>query len=129
MMMNASTALVDALCESELLEDNQLREVRNVLQQDFPEPQVLAAELVLRGWLTKYQADQLLCGNGKSLVLGQYVLLERLGEGGMGQVFKAHHRLMRRVVALKIIHPDWLSNHHSVHRFQREIQAIGQLAH
>src|SRR5262245_43633153 len=112
-----------ALHESGLLEDEQLREISTSLESRFPAPPELAAELVRRGWLTSYQADQLLRGNGHKLVLGQYILLERLGEGGMGQVFKARHRLMKRVVALKIIHPDWLSNRNSVHRFHREIQA------
>jgi serine/threonine protein kinase len=52
--------------------------------------------------------------------LGQYILLEKLGEGGMEQVYKARHELMNRVVALKIIHPKRLENVPAVQRFQRE---------
>jgi serine/threonine-protein kinase len=129
MTINTSAELVNALRESELLEEDALREVHSALVERFPRPQELADELVRRGWLTNYQAEQLLRGNSKGLVLGQYVLLERLGEGGMGQVFKARHRLMRRTVALKVIRPEWLTNRNSIHRFHREIQAVGQLAH
>ena len=51
----------------------------------------LARRSVRRGWLTEYQAYQVLKGRGKELVLGPFRLLDRLGEGGMGQVFKAVH--------------------------------------
>jgi tRNA A-37 threonylcarbamoyl transferase component Bud32 len=61
--------------------------------------------------------------------LGQYDLLEKLGEGGMGQVFKARHRLMNRLFALKVIHKERLDNPAAVDRFQREIRALAQLGH
>ena len=49
----------------------------------------LIGELVRQKKLTKFQADEVAKGNGKSLVLGNYVLMEKIGSGGMGQVFKA----------------------------------------
>jgi serine/threonine protein kinase len=61
--------------------------------------------------------------------LGQYELLEKLGEGGMGQVFKARHRLMERVVALKVIHKHLLEHAGAVQRFEREIKALARLSH
>src|SRR5712692_7692061 len=63
----------------------------------FADGRALARELVDRNWLTPYQANQLLQGRGGELLLGPYRLLDRLGEGGMGQVFKAHHVGMDRI--------------------------------
>jgi tRNA A-37 threonylcarbamoyl transferase component Bud32 len=129
-MATASTAsLVDALGRCRLLEAAQLEEVVGDLQARLPDPQGLAEELVRRGWLTSYQATLLLQGRGPELVLGQYVLLERLGEGGMGQVFKARHRNLGRVVALKLIRKERLDNPDAVRRFQREVRAAAALSH
>src|SRR5262249_7870114 len=68
-------------------------------------------------------------GNGKELVVGPYRLLDRLGEGGMGTVYKAIHMTMGRIVALKVIKKDKLSNPLAVKRFQQEVQTAGKLVH
>src|SRR4051812_9024052 len=70
-----------------------------------PDAEALARDLVGKKHLTRFQAEQIWTGKGKSLVFGNYVLLEKLGQGGMGQVFKARHRLMQRIVALKVLAP------------------------
>jgi urea transport system substrate-binding protein len=89
----------------------------------------LADVLVQRGWLSSYQAEQIRKGLGKELLLGSYVLVEPLGEGGMGTVFKARHRSLGRLVAIKIIRKDLLTNPNAVRRFQREIRAAAQVDH
>jgi formylglycine-generating enzyme required for sulfatase activity len=61
-------------------------------------------------------------------VLGNYVLLEPLGAGGMGRVFKAEHRRMKRQVALKVIAPDLLRLPLARARFQREVEAVSRLS-
>src|SRR5438132_793223 len=61
--------------------------------------------------------------------LGQYVLLELLGQGGMGAVYKARHALLDRVVALKVLAPARLADPQAVARFLREIKAVGKLDH
>jgi CheY-like chemotaxis protein len=59
----------------------------------------------------------------------RYLLLERLGSGGMGTVYKALHRLMHRVVALKVINPDLVGRPDMVERFYREMRAAARLCH
>jgi serine/threonine-protein kinase len=128
-MATISTAsLIDALRQHRLLDAKQLAELAS-LQSRFPDPKALAIELIRRGWLTEYQARRLLHGRGQELVLGSYILLERLGEGSMGQVFKARHRNLRRIAAIKVIRKDRLDHPHAVQRFQREVRAAAALDH
>src|SRR5262249_46040672 len=99
------------------------------LARQTSEGKLLARELIRRDVLTPYQANQILKGKGRSLVVGPYKLLERLGEGATGQVFKARHDRLHRNVALKLIRPERLTDLAAVGRFHREIQAAAKLAH
>jgi serine/threonine protein kinase len=63
----------------------------------------MARELVRQKKLTRYQAEQIYSGKGKMLVLGNYVVLDKLGQGGMGVVLKAEHKRLKRLVALKVM--------------------------
>src|SRR5262245_36620034 len=69
------------------------------------EAQDLHARLLEHGLLTQYQVSRLEAGNTFGLVLGSYRVLERLGSGGMGIVFRAEHMRLRRQVAIKVLHP------------------------
>jgi eukaryotic-like serine/threonine-protein kinase len=89
----------------------------------------LARELVRQKKLTAYQAQQIYSGRGKSLVLGNYVVLDKLGQGGMGMVLKAEHRRMERLVALKVLSPKVVRTPEALRRFQREVKAAARLEH
>ncbi len=89
----------------------------------------LAKELVRQKKLTPYQAQQIYAGKGRSLVLGNYVILDKLGQGGMGLVLKAEHRRMERLVALKVLSPKVTKTPDALRRFQREVKAAAQLTH
>jgi tRNA A-37 threonylcarbamoyl transferase component Bud32 len=125
-MSTATDAFLVVLRQHHLLEPAQLDELGDVARL---EPKALAGELIRRGWLTPYQANQVFLGRARDLVLGSNVLLERLGEGGMGAVFKARNWKLGRVTAVKLIRKDRLANETAVRRFRREIQAAAQLAH
>jgi hypothetical protein len=61
--------------------------------------------------------------------LGQYALKERLGEGGMGEVFLAEHRLLKRLCAVKLVRPEKVNEAGMLARFEREVQATAKLRH
>ncbi len=105
-----------------------LRQV-NGLQAQYPDAKGLGAQLIRAGLLTPFQVNQLLQGRCTDLVLGPYHIMERLGEGGMGQVFKARHEQLQRIVALKVIRKDRLTSASVLDRFQREARAAAQLTH
>jgi serine/threonine-protein kinase len=93
------------------------------------DPDELAAVLVNEGVVTDYQAKQVLRGKPQSLTFGGYVILDFLGKGTMGKVYKAQHRMMGRIVALKILEPRYINSTRSLARFQREMQMVGRLDH
>jgi serine/threonine protein kinase len=89
----------------------------------------LARELVASGKLTSFQVRRLREGKGADLVVGPYRLLDRLGAGGMGEVFRARHRLLDRIDALKLVRADLLGSGSAVARFRQEITAAAKLRH
>jgi len=60
---------------------------------------------------------------------GRYDIVGIIGAGGMGKVYKARHNLMSRMVAIKVVHPNMLTNRSTLSRFQREAEAISRLNH
>lgn len=124
--------LLPVIRRSGVLPDRQFEEVRaKVLRGDYPTDSVALAErLVRESILTDYQAQRFLRNKSHGLVVGgRYVVLDRIGLGSMGRVYRAMHLLMGRTVAIKIIAPDIASNKRVVARFQREMKLVGRLDH
>jgi serine/threonine-protein kinase len=121
------------LCESirsiGLLGPEQQDELTRELLPRFKDIKGLANELLRRGWFTPFQINKLAAGKAKELALGPYVLLNLLGEGGMGKVYKAEHRRLRRPAALKIIRSEHLSAPGALAHFHREAEAAARLDH
>jgi serine/threonine protein kinase len=123
--------LLPVIRNSGVLADRQCDFIQSkVLSGEYPQdPRALADLLVREKLLTEYQVKRFLAGKSHGLVVGRYAILDRLGSGSMGRVYKAHHLMMDRVVALKIIAPEIATNERVVARFQREMKLVGRLDH
>ena len=96
----------------------------------FPkEPAKVAGLLVRDAILTYFQAEQILQGKWKRFSIGKYKVLEKLGAGGMGQVFLCEHKLMRRRVAVKVLPTAKAADEASLGRFYREARAVAAVDH
>jgi response regulator RpfG family c-di-GMP phosphodiesterase/serine/threonine protein kinase len=89
----------------------------------------LMEAFVGQGLLTEYQVTRLLSGQTFGLVLGNYRMVERLGAGGMGVVYKAEHIHMKRSVAIKVLVTKEDRNSVFLQRFYSEMQATAVLSH
>jgi serine/threonine protein kinase len=125
--MNRHTFL-QHLRRSRLLSEQELADAVARLPNG-EQAKALARALIRQGVLTRFQARRLLAGKAGRLVLGQYRLLDQIGRGGMGRVFKAMHTTMGRVVALKVVSPALLKDDHVITLFHREVRAAAQLHH
>lgn len=93
-----------------------------------PDARQLASQLVTNGKLTSYQASALLKGEPE-LLIDKYLILDLIDVGGMGMVFKALHRTMHRIVALKMMSQQMLASEDQVRRFKREVRVAATLEH
>jgi len=123
--------LLPLIRSSGVLTDRQFLDVRQrVLNGSLPsDSRKLAERLVRDKVLTEYQTRRFLKNKSHGMVVGRYAILDRLGSGSMGRVYKAHHLMMDRVVALKIIAPEIATNERVVSRFYREMKLVGRLDH
>lgn len=89
----------------------------------------VADELVKRGVLTEWQADNLMQGKHRGFFLGPHRILRPLGQGGMSRVFLAEHEMMRRRCAIKILPSKHQADPDLLMRFRLEARAIAALDH
>src|SRR3954453_8856668 len=100
-------------------------------KRDAPEhiDRRLARQAVQSKALTLWQAQQLLAGRTSGFKVDRYVLLELIGQGGMGRVYLARDSRLNRRVALKILSPERINNPRAIARFHREALVGAQLQH
>ncbi|MGD9646551.1 MAG: serine/threonine-protein kinase [Pirellulales bacterium] len=80
-------------------------------------------------WYGSYKITMLRREAFEARQLGQYRLTERLGSGGMGEVYLAEHQMLKRPCAVKLIRPGQATDTKSLARFEREVRAISRLTH
>ena len=129
MTMLDTSSFMEALADERLLEHEQYEELTSVMLPQCQDALILARELAYRGWLTPYQIEQIMADQAHTLILGSYVLLEPLGEGGMGRVYRARNWKLNRIVAIKVIREEQSRDPAVIARFQREIRALGKIRH
>jgi len=129
----SASEFVDLVLKSGVVEESRVREFLKKLAETGggipPDPARLAGLMVHEGLLTYFQAEQILQGKYKRFTIGKYKVLEKIGSGGMGQVFLCEHILMRRKVAIKVLPTTKAQDPAGLERFYREARAIAAVDH
>lgn len=121
---------VQNLSDSGLFSSDEFRKAVEIISEaQVPDGDSAAQHLIRAGRLTSFQAAAVCEGHHKGLVIGNYEICDRLGAGGMGTVYKARHRRMRRIVAIKILSREVAKSETFIKRFQREVEAVARLNH
>ncbi|AWM40689.1 Serine/threonine-protein kinase PrkC [Gemmata obscuriglobus] len=119
--------LFAALARSRLVEPARLEAFTS--RHAFADAPAALARLVADGLLTAFQAGAVAGGDEGALWLGNYRVLDRLGRGGMGNVFLAEHSVLGKRVAVKVLSDALRSDPGARKRFMREARAAAALAH
>jgi serine/threonine protein kinase len=123
-----SYVFLDHLRQTGLVSDEQMAELRRRFPLRGP-MHALAGALQAEGMLTTYQCKRIVAGQGAGLAMGKYHILDELGRGGFGQVYKARHTVMNRIVAIKVIAPERVRDSRAREWFKRELLTVEQLHH
>jgi serine/threonine-protein kinase len=129
MSINSVATLLGILRRVQLLAPEQVDEVARELGPHFDDSLALAEYLAEIDWLTAYQVKMLFTDHWDQLVVGPYHILDRLGEGGVSEVFKAWDTRKGCVVALKVLRQHLCSQDDAVRQFRRELRAVTRLNH
>jgi eukaryotic-like serine/threonine-protein kinase len=126
--VNVSVSLTDSLIRLGLLAEDDAGLAHRLERSSFGERHFLA-ELHRRGKLTRLQTIQAGRGRAHHLAVGPYLLMDRLGSGGMGRVFLARHRNLNRLAAVKLVRLDRRHCPATRGRFLREVRLVSRLNH
>jgi len=130
MQIETTDSLIEALRTSGLFPPEGLGTVvRELRALDTDDPLELMRHALQREWLTLYQLRKVLHGKAQELHLGPYLLVDKIGEGGMGKVYRARRVADGMAVALKIVRPILLANPVIRKRYDREVETALALKH
>ncbi len=129
MVIDSVDTLLAVLRRVQLLPASQLEEIERELAPHYSDPSDLSEYLVEIDWLTGYQRSLLFEGRWNELTIGPYQILDALGEGAIGEVFKAWDTVRGRVVALKVLLQHLAVRPEAVAELRRERQAVMHLVH
>jgi serine/threonine protein kinase len=123
--------LLALIRKSELIDKHRLDNFVTQVSESMSscKPHDLAKLLIAAGLITNFQAEQLLLGKWRGFTIGRYRVLERLGSGGMGNVYLCEHVQVRRKVAVKVLPTSQAQNPSALGRFYREARAAGVMDH
>ena len=120
---------VQNLRDSGLLLADEIDHVLRSLPGVAADGEAVAQAFVAAGKLTPFQAAAVRARRYEDLTIGNYRVLDRLGAGGMGTVYKGLHPRMKRVVAIKVLSRAVGQSERHLRRFQREVEAVSRLSH
>jgi len=127
MPSTTETMLAD-LRRLKLLPEEAIQGIETAVHNGCDTPEELS-QILLAAGMTDFQTQVALAGQTTRLVFGGFVLLDKIGEGGMGVVYRAMQSRLGRVEALKVIRADKVGSSTVAKRFLREIQLTSSLEH
>jgi serine/threonine protein kinase len=129
MSIDSVETFLAILQRTQVLTPQEAQDVARELGPHFTDPHDLARYLVELEWLTPFQVRLLFSDRWEELTIGPYLVLDRLGEGGVSEVFKAWDTVKGRIVALKVLHQHLTNHSAAVRQLQCELQAVTRLSH
>lgn len=129
--MSRSEQLTAWLVDNKLLDKRQADDLVTEVRQKGRELDVSDFSQILldRGVISEYQCEHMKEYGFEGLRLGNYLIRDRLGTGGMGEVYVAEHLKMKRTVAIKVLPACLTQDINFIERFQREVQVSARLMH
>lgn len=122
--------LINALRESGLHDETRMAVIEREVAAVGDDPQIVIRHLVLQNHSTLFQLKKLIHNKASELFVGPFVVLDKIGEGGMGKVYKViTWRQPDRLLALKVVRAHLLANPIIKKRYEREVHAATSLRH
>lgn len=129
MAIDTAESLFQVLRTCGLYTSEQYRALVTELAPLGNDPALLMRHLIHKNRITVYQLRKVIHGKARDLFIGPYTIGDKIGEGGMGKVYRAIERRRNREVALKVVRPSLLANPVIRKRWDREVRAAATLNH